>query len=72
MVTTINTVADLKKVLSVYDESLPIKFFADGKAVRLGTDLSVFAVIQPNTVRPLCVMIELHGEIQSADSRAVI
>lgn len=63
MVTSIKTVADLRKALSAYDENLPVKFIADGRAVRLGTDLSIFSVLDARTPQPTCVVLDLHSDL---------
>jgi hypothetical protein len=58
---TIKTVGDLKRVLSVYDDALPIEFANGVQALSLGTDMQIARVQcegQPSALR-----VELHPAV---------
>lgn len=55
---TIKTVGDLKRVLSVYDDALPLEFVSGAQVLSLGTDMQIARVVRDDM--PAVLRVELH------------
>lgn len=55
---TIKTVGDLKRVLSAYDDALPLEFMSGAQVLSLGTDMQISRVVREAV--PEVLRVALH------------